>query len=160
MPHAPRKVRCLSCSRHFLPDPRVGQRQRFCVKPECRRASQAASRVRWLSKPENAQYFKGPGNALRVKLWRAANPRPKKRSAQKVIQRLIEPGLATALKACGVQDLSERQLALVLGLVSALAHSDVQDVIARKIRRLMFAGYAVLRSDDSVHSGRRSRPEI
>lgn len=76
------------------------------------------------------------------------------------MQRLIEPQLAAALRACGVQDLSERQLALVLGLVSALALSDVQDVIARKIRRLMFAGYAVLRSDDAVvpRPGRNRRP--
>lgn len=76
------------------------------------------------------------------------------------MQRLIEPHLAAALKACGVQDLSERQLALVLGLVSALAQSGVQDVIARKMRRLMFAGYAVLRSDDAAvpRAARNRRP--
>lgn len=145
-----RRNPCQCCGRRFLPDPRIGKRQRYCEKPLCRRASRAASRARWLAKPENAQYFKGTGNALRVRLWRAANPRPKKPSSQKAMQSLIEPTLAAALKACGVQDMSERQLALVLGLVSALAQSDVQDVIARKIRRLMFAGYAVLRSDDAA----------
>jgi hypothetical protein len=70
------------------------------------------------------------------------------------MQRLIQPRLAAALKACGVQDLNERQLALMLGMVTTLARSGVQDVIARKIRRLMFAGYAVLRPDDSPASNR------
>jgi hypothetical protein len=145
--HSP--IRCQSCGDDFVPDPRARKRQRFCRARECRRASRAASRAKWLNKPENSQYFKGPGNAMRVKLWRAQNPRPKKRG-QKVMQRLIQPSLATALKACGVQDLNERQLSLVLGLVSALAQSSVQDVIARRLRRLMFAGYAVLRPDDDT----------
>ena len=124
------------------------QRHRYCHRPECRRASRTHSQTKWLNRPENAQYFKGPANALRAKLWRAANPRPNARSSRKEMQRLIQPRLATALKACGVQDLNDRQLALVLGLVSALAHSSVQDVIARRLRRLMFAGYAVLRADE------------
>lgn len=151
-----RKLRCTHCRDPFVPDPRKGGRQRFCGAPACRRASRAASRAKWLEDPRNAGYFKGPGNALRVRLWRAANPRPKKPSGRKAMQRLIQPRLAAALKACGVQDLSERQLALLLGLVSHLAHSGVQDVIARHLRRLMFAGYAVLRPDESTtaHSGR------
>lgn len=83
---------------------------------------------------------------MRVRLWRAANPKRKGSNSQKAVQRLISPRMSAALKACGVQDLNERQLALVLGIVSSLAHSRVQDVMARKIRRLMFTGYAVLRT--------------
>lgn len=150
-------VRCQSCGDDFVPDPRARKRQRFCRARDCRRASRAASRAKWLGKPENAQYFKGPGNAMRVRLWRAQNPRPKKRG-QKAMQRLIQPSLANALKACGVQDLNERQLSLLLGLVSALAQSSVQDVIARRLRRLMFAGYAVLRpEDDAAPRSRRAK---
>jgi hypothetical protein len=149
-PKKTKESRCCSCGRRFLPDHRARNRQRFCRQPECRRASRAASRARWLAKPENAHYFKGAANAMRVRLWRAANPRPKKAAAGRAMQRLIQPQLAAALKACGVQDMSERQLALLLGVVSALAHSGVQDVIARKMRRLMFAGYAVLRPDDTA----------
>jgi hypothetical protein len=73
------------------------------------------------------------------------------------MQRLIQPRLAAALKACGVQDLNERQLALMLGVVTTLARSGVQDVIARKIRQLMFAGYAVLRPDDTSFPKRNRR---
>lgn len=142
--------RCHCCGDRFIPDHRIGKRQRYCRTPECRRASRAASRARWLGKPENSQYFKGPGNALRVRLWRAAHPRVRGQSSRRAMERLIQPRLAAALKACGVQDLSERQLALVLGVVSHLARSDVQDVIARKMRRLMFDGYAVLRPDEST----------
>lgn len=155
------RVRCNGCGRRFIPDPRARKRQRFCRAQECKRASQAASQAKWLSKPENSHYFKGPGNALRVKLWRSANPRAKKPPQQKAMQRLIQPALANALKACGVQDLNERQLALVLGVVSALARSSVQDVIARRIRQFMFAGYAVLRPDDDTvpRSVRPRRPD-
>jgi hypothetical protein len=143
-----KKICCRHCQRGFVPDPRAGHRQRYCRTPECRQASKRAAQAKWLGQPKNASYFQGPGNALRVRLWRAANPRPKKRPAPRPMQRLIEPRLSAALRACGVQDLSERQLALVLGVVSSLARSKVQDVIARQLRRLMFAGYAVLRSPD------------
>jgi hypothetical protein len=154
-----RHNRCHHCRSKFVPDPRIGVRQRYCRAQECRKVSKASSQAAWLADPKNAGYFKGAGNALRVRLWRAANPRPKKATTQRAMQRLIEPPLAAALKACGVQDLSERQLALLLGLVSALAQSDVQDVIARKLRRLMFAGYAVLRSDDTTPVSRHGRPK-
>jgi hypothetical protein len=107
-----------------------------------------ASQRRWLSKPENTGYFKGPGNALRVRLWRAANPKKRTRT-QRIMQRLTTPRLSVALRACGVQDLNERQLALVLGVVSTLARSRVQEVIAGQLRRLMFAGYAVLRAAEA-----------
>jgi hypothetical protein len=65
------------------------------------------------------------------------------------MQRLISPGLSATLEACGVQELNERQLALVLGVVSALARSRAQETIARRLRQLMFAGYAVLRTMES-----------
>lgn len=152
------RIRCSRCREWFIPDHRKGKRQRYCGTSECRKASRAASQAKWLAKPENAGYFQGPGNALRVRVWRAANPRPKKPASHKAMQRLIQPRLAAALKACGVQDLNERQLALLLGLVSHLAHSSVQDVIARRLRRFMFAGYAVLRPDESpaAQPGRNS----
>lgn len=138
---------CVHCSRKFPLNPRLGKRHRYCGLAECRQVAKAASQQKWLSKPENADYFKGSGNAMRVRLWRAANPARKGSNRQRAVQGLITPRLSTALKACGVQDLNERQLALLLGLVAALAHSSVQDVIARKLRRFMFAGYAVLRPD-------------
>lgn len=131
----------------FPVDPRIGKRHRFCSSADCRKAAKRESQQRWLNKPENRSYFKGPANAMRAKLWRASNP--KKPRGQRSVHALMTPQLAAALKACGVQDLSERQLALVLGIVSHLARSSVQETIAGRIRRFMFAGYAVLRTMDS-----------
>jgi hypothetical protein len=146
--HRRRHSRCRHCSEQFVVDPRLGQRHRYCAAPDCRKAAKRASQQRWLSRPENASYFKGPANALRAKLWRAANPRRSKKPARSM-QRLISPGLSATLEACGVQELNERQLALVLGVVSALARSRAQETIARRLRQLMFAGYAVLRTMES-----------
>ena len=92
---------------------------------------------------------------MRAKLWREANPKKPVRD-RRIVQRLIDPQLSAALKACGVQDLNERQLALVLGIVSFLARSRVQETMARKIRRFMFAGYAVLRGPNPTIR----RPEV
>jgi hypothetical protein len=131
--------KCVHCGRKFFANPRLGKRHRYCGHDECRRIAKAESQRQWLSKPENIGYFKGSGNAMRVRLWRAANPRP----------RLTTPRLSAALKACGVQDLRDSQLALILGIVSTLARTSVQETIAREIRKLMFAGYAVLRAADS-----------
>lgn len=144
---------CAHCGSKFPINARIGARHRHCSAPECRRASKRESQRRWLGKPENAGYFKGPANALRAKLWRAANPK-KRPQTQRTIQRLMDSALAAALKSCGVQDLSERHLALVLGLVSRLARGREQETIAREIRRLMFEGYAVLRGP--VETSRRS----
>jgi hypothetical protein len=46
----------------FRPDPRNANRQKYCRKPKCREASKAASQQRWLQKPENQDYFRGPQN--------------------------------------------------------------------------------------------------
>ena len=141
--------KCVHCGRKFFANPRLGKRHRYCGHDECRRIAKAESQRQWLSKPENIGYFKGSGNAMRVRLWRAANPRPKASNPQRVVPRLTTPRLSAALKACGVQDLRDSQLALILGIVSTLARTSVQETIAREIRKLMFAGYAVLRAADS-----------
>jgi len=68
----PRK--CLHCGVFFRPDPRNVTRQKYCSTPGCRKASKAASQRRWLDKPENRDYFRGPENVRRVREWRAAHP--------------------------------------------------------------------------------------
>ena len=58
-------------------------------KPECRKASKAASQKRWLAKPENQGYFCGPKNVKRVQLWREANPgywRGKRKTTKDALQ--------------------------------------------------------------------------
>ena len=44
------------------------------AKPGCRKASKADSQRRWLQKPENRDYFRGPEHVQRVQRWREAHP--------------------------------------------------------------------------------------
>jgi hypothetical protein len=60
------KRKCLCCEEIFQPDPRNRHHQRYCSKPACQRASHAASQRRWLNKPENRDYFRGPIHVARV----------------------------------------------------------------------------------------------
>lgn len=66
--------KCLNCKEKQKSDPRNRGRQRYCSKPECRKASKAASQRRWTKKPENKSYFSGIENCQRVRLWRLAHP--------------------------------------------------------------------------------------
>ena len=53
--HKTHKKPCCICHRWFLPDPRVGDRQRACQRPECQKARKAKSQARWLAL--NPEYF-------------------------------------------------------------------------------------------------------
>ena len=64
----------LKCGEYFDPDCRNVERQRYCSKPESRRARKAASQAAWLAKPQNVDYFCGPTQVVRVQAWRAAHP--------------------------------------------------------------------------------------
>ena len=70
-----RRRKCKHCKKLFYPDPRNRTRQKYCSEPECREASKKASRRRWLQKPKNRDYFRGPENVIRVQQWRNENPR-------------------------------------------------------------------------------------
>ena len=54
--------KCRDCGKLFKPDPRNVKNQWYCHRQECRKASKAASQKRWLQKPENRNYFRGPDN--------------------------------------------------------------------------------------------------
>ena len=69
-----RKRKCKHCKTFFTPDPRNVGRQHYCAKPLCRQASKAASQRRWLRKPENHDYFRGPAHVERVRQWRQHPP--------------------------------------------------------------------------------------
>lgn len=66
--------KCLSCNETFTADVRNRGRQKYCGKPECRRAAKTARQGRWLQKPQNRHYFSGPEHVQRVREWRAAHP--------------------------------------------------------------------------------------
>lgn len=65
-----KRRRCLSCQKLFYPHPRTRRLQKYCAEPQCRAASKKASQQRWLQKPENRDYFRGPQHVSRVQAWR------------------------------------------------------------------------------------------
>jgi hypothetical protein len=48
--------------------------QKYCPELQCRAASKMASQRRWLHKPENRHYFRGPQHVSRVQAWREQHP--------------------------------------------------------------------------------------
>ena len=52
-----RKKPCTICRKWFLPDPRIGKRQRACRKPECQEARRKKTQAAWRDK--NPDYFIG-----------------------------------------------------------------------------------------------------
>ncbi len=67
--------KCKCCRKLFRPDPRNRHHQYYCSAPSCRAASKAASQARWLGRPENRDYFRGPVHVARVQAWRSRHPR-------------------------------------------------------------------------------------
>ena len=147
------KLKCQNCNELSFADARNRRHQRFCSKPECRRASKAASQRRWTARPENQNYFKGPENCERSKQWRKDHPdyQRNKRSAPEVALQEISivqsidneptmvPDIATAL-----QDLYMSQPAVVIGFVSVLTGCVLQDDLMACARSFMRRGLDIL----------------
>lgn len=71
LPPTPPHRKCFCCEALYAPSKRHPQ-QRFCAKPECRKASKQQSQEDWLRR--HPDYFHGPVHAERVRSWRAAHP--------------------------------------------------------------------------------------
>jgi len=69
-----KRRRCLGCQKLYYPHPRTRLLQKYCPEPQCRAASKKASQRRWLHKPENRDYFRGPQHVSRVQAWREQHP--------------------------------------------------------------------------------------
>jgi hypothetical protein len=144
-----KKKRCRHCRKLFWPDSRNGDRQHFCRKPECRKASKADSQKRWVEKPENQDYFLGPKNVERVQDWRKIHPgywlekSPKKIPA---LQESLKPQPAdnnidtSKLGSVALQDIIKAQPLVLLGLISNITGIALQDDMVITIRRLLQLG--------------------
>lgn len=146
--------KCLHCKKEQRCDPRKRGRQHYCVEPDCQRASKAASQRRWVSRPENRDYFRGSANCERVRQWRLANPgywRQKGAGSKSALQdlvksqsvedkKLVTPDLSTAL-----QEMCFSQQALFVGLIAVLTGHTLQDEIATSARSLLSRGRDILR---------------
>jgi len=146
----------------FVPDARNQGRQRYCAAPECRKASKRQSQARWLGKPGNADYFKGPSHVERVRRWRAAHPGYWKRSGQERfkkpelsethqpvdVQRPGPPEGPSALQdpwRAPLQDSWERYSPVLVGLIALHTGATLQEDIRLHLDRVRQKGLAVLR---------------
>jgi len=159
-----RKRKCKHCHEFFLPDPRNHYHQRYCSKPDCRRASKVASQHRWLSKPGNRSYFRGPANVERVRAWRKANPGYRKRKETQgpsALQDLYpsqvadNPSDSDDLEHSPLQDLLASQAIVLIGLIAQLTDSTLQEDIAQCGRRLLHLGQDILSGARSASRGGR-----
>jgi len=107
--------RCKYCGRYFMPDRRVGGRQKACQREDCKKKRRRQAQKNWLAK--NHGYFNNHYNDY-VKQWRE---RRKKLAAQ-VIKDKIPPS----------KPLQE----LIL-----LIPANVKDVIKDEIRLKRVGGY-------------------
>jgi hypothetical protein len=67
--HPPTRKQCLACKKKFTPDPRVGERQKYCSKAECQILRQRLNEDSWLKKEENQKF-----RAAQQRRWRKNNP--------------------------------------------------------------------------------------
>jgi hypothetical protein len=144
---------CLHCKEHFFPDYRNRSRQRFCLKPDCRKASKQQSQKAWLQKPENQNHFRDPDNPARVRQWQREHPGYWKNTARHRGRTLQDPcseqvtakeELPPEASRSTLQDLCSVQTPLFVGLISMLAGSTLQDDIASTTRLLVAKGYDIL----------------
>jgi hypothetical protein len=162
-----RKRKCPSCGVFFTPDHRNWRRQRYCSKPECRKAGKAVSQKLWLQKPENRNYFRGPDNVRRVQEWRKAHPgysRKKREALQDCLSGKPEKNqtVKPSSVAGALQDLLSSQATVLVGLISHLTGSALQDDIALSARRLQQLGNDILNgpthNNGGTHDTKASHP--
>lgn len=152
-----RRRKCLHCGELFEPDVRNRRHQRYCSQVPCRRASKAASHRRWLSKPENRDYYCGPHHVERVRRWRESHPGYWRRSQRLEVDALrdhcIEQALESTEKTATLTEsaLQERlfQQAFVLtGLIANLTGSALPEDIARSQAHLQQLGRDIFSTGD------------
>jgi hypothetical protein len=152
-----RRCKCLHCRKLFVPDYRNRQRQGYCATPECRKAGKRARQQRWLSKPENSDYFRDAQNVERVQDWRKEHPgywkrHPRKSvatlqdacSAQPIAAKEVAPTALQGVCAGTLQDVCQVQVPLLVGLISKFTDCTLQDDIVIYARRLIANGQNIL----------------
>ena len=152
-PH--RKCRC--CKDFLTADYRNAYHQLYCSKPECRRASKAASQRRWLAKPANRDYFRGRENMQRVQEWRRAHPgywkkksgplpqtQPPEAQAVDLDRHLVTQPVQSSQSSGTLQDVCITKDPAFIGLISMLTASTLQEDIASTTRKLEARGRDIL----------------
>ena len=144
-----KKRKCKKCHTFFLPDPRNANRQKYCSKEECRKASKKASQRKWLEKPQNQDYFRCPENTRRVQQWREGHPKYWRRKASQPETALQDPLITQPADITddnpgsagdALQDLLNVQTFVLLGLIAQFTDNALQDNIDTTLQRLQQLG--------------------
>ena len=146
--------KCKCCLKLFRPDPRNLRHQSYCSAPACKAASKAASQARWLAKPENQDYFRGPVNTARVNAWRARHPgywRKRRRTGPALqdvstVQPVDPASQSGDFVRSPLQDVISAQPAVLIGLIAHIVGTPLQDDIVRATGRLLRLGQDILSS--------------
>lgn len=144
--------KCTCCRKLFRPDPRNRHHQRYCSEPVCRAASKAASQARWLAKPENEGYFRGPENVARVQAWRSRHPgywRGGRRAGSALQEVSTAQPIVSQVKMDDVtrsplQEALTAHPAVLIGLIAHIVGTPLQDDIVRATGRLLRLGQDIL----------------
>ncbi len=145
--------KCQHCKEFYLPDRRNLHHQRYCSEAACRKQSKAESQRRWAQKPDNQNYFSGPQNSQRVKEWRKRNPgywRKKSPLPREPLQDLCATQVAQDEEvkrieiSDALQDVLVMQPAVMVGLISMMTGSALQEDIAATTRALLSKGQDIL----------------
>jgi hypothetical protein len=165
--------KCKSCRRLFRPDSRNRRHQRYCSEELCRAASKAASQARWLSQPENQDYFRGKAAVDRVRAWRSQHPgywRQGPRSGAPLQDVLTEQTIESTSKKgdsarLPLQEVLSAQPAVLIGLIAHIAGTPLQDEITVAAGRLLRLGNEILATSGSpvasqATSGSRGPPQV
>jgi len=146
-----KKKKCRNCKWLFVPDHRNRKKQKYCGREPCRKASKAASQKKWLSKPENKDYFRCPDNINRVQEWRRNNPGYRKQAKSSIaLQDSLTPQPVEniahnkRIDVSPLQDVLMAQSPVIIGLLSNLTGSVLQDDIANTLLRMQQSGQEIL----------------
>jgi hypothetical protein len=146
-----KKKKCRNCRRLFIPDYRNRKKQKYCKRDPCTKASKAASQKKWLSKPENKDYFRDSDNVKRVQEWRRKHPGYWKRAKPSIgLQDSLTPqpveniAYNDKIDVPPLQDLLMAQPPVMIGLLSNLTGSVLQDDIANTLLRMQQSGQEIL----------------
>lgn len=157
-----RRRKCKHCRELFIPDHRNRNKQRYCSKPECRKASKAASQEKWLQKKENKNYFRSPENVSRVQAWREINPgyRHKQQSRRNALQDHCSVNSKgkqkdkLKLTKGPLQDLLTSYPSVLVGLLAHFSGSLLQDDIVHIGLHLQQLGRDILTEPSTDKGGR------
>lgn len=148
---------CLNCKELYRRDVRNRERQLYCCKPDCRKVSKQRSQAKWLSRPENRDYFKGSANGDRVRAWRANHPGYWKRSkkprggakqesskTQPVEKEEDKVSRSLVTQKRPLQEILIIQEPLIVGLIDFVAGGALQENMEKTIGMLFSRGQDLL----------------